>query len=75
MCLLCRNLPNAVLGAVVIAACIRLFDHKEAIHLFKTNLRDFLLWLAACLGTIFLGIEVGVAIAVGLSLVSSQNIL
>ncbi|GAQ79180.1 sulfate transporter [Klebsormidium nitens] len=64
-----KNLPNAVLGAVVIAACIRLFDHKEAIHLFKTNPRDFLLWLAACLGTIFLGIEVGVAIAVGLSLV------
>jgi MFS superfamily sulfate permease-like transporter len=46
------------------------FDFSEAAHLLRTNFRDFLLWMAAFLGTIFLGIEIGVAIAVGLSLVN-----
>ncbi|GAQ82256.1 protein with STAS (Sulphate Transporter and AntiSigma factor antagonist) domain [Klebsormidium nitens] len=64
-----NNLPNTVLGAIVIAACIKLFDYSEAVHLLRTNFRDFLLWMAAFIGTIFLGIEIGVAIAVGLSLV------
>lgn len=63
-----------MLGAIVIAACIKLFDFSEATHLLRTNFRDFLLWMAAFLGTIFLGIEIGVAIAVGLSLVSLYNL-
>jgi MFS superfamily sulfate permease-like transporter len=34
----------------------------------KTNLRDFLVWLAAFLGTAFLGVEIGLAISIGLAL-------
>lgn len=32
------------------------------------NIPDFLVWIAAFLGTIFLGVEIGLAIAVGLAI-------
>ena len=31
-------------------------------------MRDFLVWLAAFLGTLFLGVEMGLAISIGLAL-------
>jgi MFS superfamily sulfate permease-like transporter len=39
-------------------------DYDEAIFLWRVDKKDFLLWLAACFFTLFLGIEVGVLIGV-----------
>ena len=40
----------------------------EAIYLFKVHQFDFLVWLVAFFGTLFLGVEYGLAIAVAASL-------
>ncbi|GKY91087.1 hypothetical protein MPSEU_000081500 [Mayamaea pseudoterrestris] len=61
-------LPTAILGAIVIAGVIGLVDYPEAINLWKVHKKDFLCWLCAFLGSMFLGVELGLAVAVGLSL-------
>lgn len=63
-----EKLPLCILAAVVIAGVIGLIDYPEAIYLYKVHKFDFMVWLTACLGTMFLGVEVGLAIAVGVSL-------
>ena len=49
---------------------IGLLDYPEAIYLWKVHKMDFLNWVVACLGTLFLGVEMGLAIAVGVSLLN-----
>ena len=44
-----------------------LFEHQQAIYLWKVNKLDFLCWVAAFLGVIFISVEVGLAIAIGLA--------
>jgi len=61
-------LPNSVLGAIVISAVIGLVELREAQHLYRTAREDFGVWLAAFCGVLFLGVEVGIALAIGLSL-------
>ena len=61
-------LPIAALSAIVISSVIGLLDYPEAIFLWKSDLRDFFIWVIALLGTLFLGVEVGLLIAVGISL-------
>ncbi len=39
-------------------------DYEEAMFLWRVEKKDFLLWLAASIFTLFLGIEVGVLIGV-----------
>lgn len=56
------------MAAIVISGVIGLVDHEEAIYLFKVHRFDFGVWLVACIGTMFLGVEIGLAIAVGVSL-------
>jgi sulfate transporter 4 len=56
------------LAAIVISGVLGLVDHEEAIYLWKVHRFDFGVWLIACLGTMFLGVEIGLAIAVGVSL-------
>ena len=60
--------PLCVLAAIVISGVIGLFDYEEAIYLWKVHRFDFCVWLIACVGTMFLGVEIGLAIAVGVSL-------
>lgn len=48
----------------VLAANFLQIDYDEAIFLWRVDKKDFLLWLAASLFTLFLGIEVGVLIGV-----------
>jgi sulfate transporter 4 len=43
-------------------------DYPEAIYLWKVHKFDCAVWMAAFLGTVFLGVEPGLAIAVGVSL-------
>ena len=61
-------LPINVLSAIVISSVIGLLDYEEAIFLWKSDLRDFFIWTIALLGTLFLGVEIGLLIAVGISL-------
>ncbi|CAK9858862.1 unnamed protein product [Sphagnum jensenii] len=62
------DIPQCALAAIVISAVVGLVDYDEAIFLWSVDKKDFLLWLAASIFTLFLGIEIGVLIGVGLSL-------
>merc|ERR1719502_741125 len=61
-------LPKFALAAIVIASVTNLVDYKEAFHLFKVKKQDCFLWVLAFLGTLFLGVQLGLGIAVGASL-------
>ena len=61
-------LPNFVLAAIVISSVAPLVAYQEAIKLWRVKKYDFFLWVAAFLGTLFLGVLTGIALAVGLSL-------
>lgn len=63
------HLPKTILSAIIIVAVFNLINVKEARRLWKANNLDFWLLLATFLATIFFGIEYGILIGVGLSLV------
>lgn len=62
------NLPKFCLGAIVISSVMNLFAYQEAIHLWTVKKSDFASWAVAFLGTIFLGVQMGLILAVALSL-------
>jgi sulfate permease, SulP family len=62
-------LPSAVLAAIIIVAVAGLFDAAEMKHLWHTDRRDFAMLMVTFLTTLGLGIEVGIAAGVALSLV------
>jgi len=61
-------LPLNTLAAIVISGVLGLLDFEEAAKLWKVHTFDFCVWMIAFLGTMFLGVEIGLAIAVGVSL-------
>ena len=63
-----EKLPLNTLAAIVISGVMGLFDYEEAIYLWRVHKFDFVVWMTAFLGTLFLGVEIGLAIAVGVSL-------
>ncbi|KGL62693.1 SulP family inorganic anion transporter [Polaribacter sp. Hel1_85] len=63
------HLPKTVLAAIIIVAVFGLVNIKEAAFLWKANHLDFWLMLATFLGTLLLGIEFGIIVGVGLSLI------
>lgn len=62
-------LPKFCLAAIVIASVKNLIAWREAIHLYHMRKADFALWVIAFLGTLFLGIELGIGLAVVISLI------
>jgi len=62
-------LPKFTLAAVVLSSVIQLVAYDVALSLWKIKKNDFMLWVVAFLGTLFLGVIVGISMAVGLSLV------
>ena len=62
------NLPKAILASVIMVAVFGLIDFKEAIHLLKSNRTDFWTLIVTFTATLLLGIEIGIAIGVILSL-------
>jgi sulfate transporter 4 len=60
--------PLAVLAAIVITGVINLVDYPEAIYLWKVHKFDLGVWVIAFVGTLFLGVEIGLAISVCISL-------
>ena len=63
------HLPKTVLAAIIIVAVFGLINFKEATFLWKANRLDFWLMLSTFLATLLLGIEFGIIVGVGLSLV------
>jgi len=61
-------MPTSALGAIVISGVLGLLDFEEALYLFRLSKLDFLVWMASFFGTLFLGAELGLAIAIGLAL-------
>lgn len=64
-----ERVPYNAMGAIVLSSVIGLLEIAEARFLFKANFLDFLVWMAAFLGTLFLGVEIGLGIAIGLAVV------
>jgi MFS superfamily sulfate permease-like transporter len=63
-----RNLPNAVLGAIVIASVIGLMDVAELKRFWASNWIDFVLAMVALFGVLTTDVLTGLIIAVFLSL-------
>ena len=67
---LIKNLPQAVLGAVVICACISIVEVRALARLYKLRREEFVFSIACFLGVVSLGIIKGIFIAIGLALFS-----
>ncbi|KAL6763066.1 proton/sulfate transporter [Haematococcus lacustris] len=61
------RLPYNVLGAVVVASVVSLIDYEQIIYLLRVSPMDALVWLASFLGTLFISVEIGIGIAIGLA--------
>ncbi|KAJ4961875.1 hypothetical protein NE237_021785 [Protea cynaroides] len=59
--------PNVVLGAIIITAVIGLIDIPAAFLIWKIDKFDFLVLICAFLGVIFISVQEGLSIAVGMS--------
>lgn len=62
-------LPKFALAAIVINSVIPLVAFDTAKQLWKVKKHDFVLWVVAFIGTMLLGVLLGMLVAVGLSLV------
>ncbi|KAH9794721.1 putative sulfate transporter 3.3 [Citrus sinensis] len=60
--------PNVVLGAIIVTAVVGLIDVPAAHQIWKIDKFDFLVMLCAFLGVIFISVQEGLAIAVGISI-------
>lgn len=63
------HLPKTILAAIIIVAVFNLINIREAKRLWKANNLDFWLLVATFFSTLFFGIEYGILIGVGLSLI------
>ncbi|XP_026432911.1 sulfate transporter 1.3-like isoform X1 [Papaver somniferum] len=59
--------PKAILGAVVISAVLTLLDYKEMIRIYKIDKFDFVACMGAFMGVVFTTIEMGLLIAIVIS--------
>ncbi|PHT33325.1 putative sulfate transporter 3.4 [Capsicum baccatum] len=60
--------PNVVLGAIIVTAVIGLIDIPAALQIWKIDKFDFLVLLCAFFGVIFISVQDGLAIAIGISI-------
>ncbi|KAK0607706.1 hypothetical protein LWI29_018915 [Acer saccharum] len=60
--------PLAVLSSIIIVAMLGLIDYEAAIHLWKLDKFDFVVCMSAFLGVVFASVEIGLIIAVSISL-------
>ncbi|KAM7276942.1 hypothetical protein ACFE04_018808 [Oxalis oulophora] len=63
-----RYTPNVVLGAIIVTAVVGLIDLPTAYQIWKIDKFDFLVMLCAFFGVIFISVQNGLAIAVGVSI-------
>ncbi|CAL0316140.1 unnamed protein product [Lupinus luteus] len=60
--------PLVVLSAIIVSAMLGLIDYEAAIHLWKIDKFDFVVCISAYIGVVFGSVEIGLVIAVALSL-------
>ncbi|KAL6516107.1 Sulfate transporter 3.1 [Orobanche gracilis] len=60
--------PLVVLSSIIIAAMLGLIDYDAAIYLWRVDKFDFLVCMSAYIGVVFASIEVGLVMAIGLSI-------
>ncbi|XP_058108178.1 probable sulfate transporter 3.3 [Magnolia sinica] len=60
--------PNVVLGAIIVSAVVGLIDIPAAYLIWKIDKIDFIVCISAFLGVIFISVQNGLAIAVGISI-------
>ncbi|KAM7277339.1 hypothetical protein ACFE04_019205 [Oxalis oulophora] len=60
--------PNLILSAIIITAVIGLIDYEAALKLWKLDKLDFLACLCSFFGVLFISVPMGLAIAVGVSI-------
>ncbi|KAL7200732.1 hypothetical protein ACSBR1_032626 [Camellia fascicularis] len=60
--------PLVVLSSIIIAAMLGLIDYEAAIHLWQVDKFDFVVCMSAYMGVVFGSVEIGLVIAVALSL-------
>eukprot|EP01018_Ginkgo_biloba_P022087 Gb_14054 [translate_table: standard] len=60
--------PGVVLSAIIVAAVVGLIDIPAAYIIWKVDKVDFIACLGAFMGVIFISVQVGLLIAVGISL-------
>ncbi|TQD99273.1 hypothetical protein C1H46_015062 [Malus baccata] len=61
--------PLVVLSAIIIAAMLGLIDYEAAIHLWKVDKFDFVICMSAYIGVVFASVEIGLVVAVAISLI------
>jgi len=61
-------LPQNALSAIVVASLLNLLDFSHLVFLCRYDRKDALLWLASFIGVLFAGVEVGILVAIILSL-------
>lgn len=66
---LLRNLPTAVLGAIVLSSILGLFNVSEFRRYYQQRKTDFVLAMAALMGVVSSSVMTGLALAVLLSLI------
>lgn len=59
--------PNLVLGAIIVTAVVGLIDVPAACQIWKIDKFDFLVMLSAFFGVLFISVQDGLAMAVGIS--------
>ncbi|KAJ0960540.1 hypothetical protein J5N97_001630 [Dioscorea zingiberensis] len=60
--------PNVILSAIIISAVIGLIDFQTALKLWKVDKLDFLACMCAFFGVLFISVQMGLLIAVGISM-------
>ncbi|KAI3460908.1 hypothetical protein Pfo_017571 [Paulownia fortunei] len=60
--------PLVVLSSIIIAAMLGLIDYEAAIHLWHIDKFDFVVCMSAYIGVVFANIEIGLVLAIGLSI-------
>ncbi|XP_076914193.1 sulfate transporter 3.1-like [Bidens hawaiensis] len=60
--------PLVVLSSIIISAMLSLINYEEAIHLWSLDKFDFVVCMSAYFGVVFGSVEIGLVIAVALSL-------
>ena len=63
-----RDIPLAVLAGVLMFVAARLVKIPQLVKVLHTSRVEFALAMVSCLGVIILGVEIGLAIAVGLAI-------
>ncbi|XVF25017.1 hypothetical protein REPUB_Repub13aG0178000 [Reevesia pubescens] len=61
--------PNVILAAIIITAVIGLIDYRAAYKLWKVDKLDFLACVCSFFGVLFISVPLGLAIAVGVSVI------